>query len=726
MILLIGKIYISKENQQIVKNIEKHYVDNEKLSETFLKKAKNKINKQSKKESNDYFILGYISLNYDKNEKLAKNYFEKTLSSLSEKTNSFAKVYSYYYLAKDAKNSKNIDKAIDYAKESFESLDKNQYVKYQNIIWETFECLIDTEKGRELALKSYNKMKNYEYLLNKESKLYFYKKLAKLNKISSKYVYSMEHSLSVIDLAERLGNDEELYRAIIEMALVAKQTGQYKLALGIMDFNKNIKIKNKRSEADLIFYKFINLAEIESLLENNEKAINYINKIENYEKYIDENKLDDLKAVKKTVEAEYYLEKENFKLANKYLKEAKYLIDNDKQNFYKNKEFIYYKSLAKLYTKEKKYNEAINIYINIINLAQKTLELEYIETSLDELINLYNITNNGEKEYENGMALLKLKDYKNNIFSKHYYENIIYKFCSKKLRKESINIKITNVIFKILILILATFIFTFNIYPKIRKCINRRKIRNYRKENNYIIHYQPIVNPKENEIVGFEALIRLKLNNELIMPSIIIDNIEKYDMMGEISIWILKKIIKDYEKLKKIDNLSEKFYVSMNISLKEVEDDNILGRFKEIIKNSNIKEKSICIEITENNSYKDQKKAKENIEKLRKYGFLVALDDFGVEYSNISILGQFKFDIIKLDKYFIDNIHETDISKTVIEVFDYLSCMKEKNIVIEGVEEQYQVDFIKDTSSNKFYVQGYLYSKPLELDDLKNFKLNIN
>lgn len=724
--ILIGKIYISKENQHIVKNIEKHYVDNEKLSETFFKKAKNKINKQSKKESNDYFILGYISLNYDKNEKLAKNYFEKTLSSLSEKTNSFAKVYSYYYLAKDAKNSKNIDKAIDYAKESFESLDKNQYVKYQNIIWETFECLIDTEKGRELALKSYNKMKNYEYLLNKESKLYFYKKLAKLNKISSKYVYSMEHSLSVIDLAERLGNDEELYRAIIEMALVAKQTGQYKLALGIMDFNKNIKIKNKRSEADLIFYKFINLAEIESLLENNEKAINYINKIENYEKYIDENKLDDLKAVKKTVEAEYYLEKENFKLANKYLKEAKYLIDNDKQNFYKNKEFIYYKSLAKLYTKEKKYNEAINIYINIINLAQKTLELEYIETSLDELINLYNITNNGEKEYENGMALLKLKDYKNNIFSKHYYENIIYKFCSKKLRKESINIKITNVIFKILILILATFIFTFNIYPKIRKCINRRKIRKYIKENNYIIHYQPIVNPKENEIVGFEALIRLKLNNELIMPSIIIDNIEKYDMMGEISIWILKKIIKDYEKLKKIDNLSEKFYVSMNISLKEVEDDNILGQFKEIIKNSNIKEKSICVEITENNSYKDQKKAKENIEKLRKYGFLVALDDFGVEYSNISILGQFKFDIIKLDKYFIDNIHETDISKTVIEVFDYLSCMKEKNIVIEGVEEQYQVDFIKDTSSNKFYVQGYLYSKPLELDDLKNFKLNIN
>lgn len=645
---------------------------------------------------------------------------------MNEKTNSFAKVYSYYYLSKDAKNNKNIDKAIDYAQDSFESLDKNQYGKYQNIIWETFENLIDTEKGKELALKSYNKIKDYEYLLNQESKLYFYKKLAKLNKISSKYVYSMENNLSVVDLAENLGNDEELYKAIIEMALVAKQTGQYKLALEIMDFNKNIKIKNKKSEVDLIFYKFINLAEIESILENNEKAINYLNKIEDYEKYIDENKLDDLKTVEKIVEAEYYIEKENFKLANKYLKEAKYLIDNDDENFYKNKKFMYYTSLAKLYTKEKRYNEAINIYINIINSAQKKLELEYIEISLDKLITLYKITGNNKKEYENGIALLKLKDYKNDIFSKHYYESMIYKFCSKKLKKESINIKIINVIFKILILILFAFIFTFNIYPKIRKCTNKRKIRKYMKENNYVIHYQPIVDPKENEIVGFEALIRCKLNNELIMPSIIIDNIERYDMMGEVSIWILKKIIRDYKEIKKIDNLSEEFYISMNMYLKEVEDDNILEQFKEIIKNSNIKEKSICIEITENNSYKNQKKVEENIEKLREYGFLVALDDFGVEYSNISILGQFKFDTVKLDKYFIDSIHKTAISKTVIEIFDYLSCMKEKNIIIEGVEEKSQVDFIKDTSSSKFYIQGYFYSKPLELDDLKNFKLNIN
>ena len=63
---------------------------------------------------------------------------------------------------------------------------------------------------------------------------------------------------------------------------------------------------------------------------------------------------------------------------------------------------MYYTSLAKLYIKKKRYNEAINIYINIINSAQKKLELEYIEISLDKLITLYEITGNGKKNMKMG------------------------------------------------------------------------------------------------------------------------------------------------------------------------------------------------------------------------------------------------------------------------------------------------------------------------------------
>ncbi|WGX77109.1 EAL domain-containing protein [Paraclostridium bifermentans] len=149
----------------------------------------------------------------------------------------------------------------------------------------------------------------------------------------------------------------------------------------------------------------------------------------------------------------------------------------------------------------------------------------------------------------------------------------------------------------------------------------------------------------------------------------------------------------------------------------------IVETFKEIIKESDLPKGAICIEITENNSYKNKESASKNIKILKDSGFLIALDDFGVDYSNISMLDKFEFDIIKLDKYFIDNIGTSSINKTLIETADYLSTIKDKTIVVEGVEENYQMKIIKNTKSNKIYIQEYFYIKPLSVEELEKFKL---
>ncbi|MDO7203339.1 EAL domain-containing protein [Paraclostridium bifermentans] len=167
----------------------------------------------------------------------------------------------------------------------------------------------------------------------------------------------------------------------------------------------------------------------------------------------------------------------------------------------------------------------------------------------------------------------------------------------------------------------------------------------------------------------------------------------------------------------------KKFYISMNLSLKEIESIYIVETFKEITKEAGLPKGSICIEITENTNYKNKESASKNIEILKENGFLIALDDFGVDYSNISMLDKFEFDIIKLDKYFIDNIGTSSINKTLIETADYLSTIKDKTIVVEGVEENYQMKIVKNTKSNRIYIQGYFYSKPLSIEELEKFKL---
>lgn len=194
-------------------------------------------------------------------------------------------------------------------------------------------------------------------------------------------------------------------------------------------------------------------------------------------------------------------------------------------------------------------------------------------------------------------------------------------------------------------------------------------------------------------------------------------------MMGDLSIWILNKIIKDYSHMKTINYLEKDFYVSMNISLKEIEDEIICKKLKSILKESNIDENIICLEITENVCGEDYKKVAENIRELIDSGFKIAIDDFGVDYSNLSFLEKFDFNVIKLDKYFIDNIESSIIVQRLIDAIYHLSIKRNIAVVMEGVENLDQVELIKEISDHKFYIQGYYYSKPVEIDKLKEIKL---
>ncbi|MDU5491417.1 MAG: EAL domain-containing protein [Clostridium perfringens] len=245
---------------------------------------------------------------------------------------------------------------------------------------------------------------------------------------------------------------------------------------------------------------------------------------------------------------------------------------------------------------------------------------------------------------------------------------------------------------------------------------NQKNILNDLNKGNFILYYQPIVDPKKNLIVGFEALLRLKRNGQILTPYYFLKDIEKSNMMSEVSLLSFNKVISDYKVISNYSNLkNKKMYISFNLSFKEIEDSNFLNKLIEISVNNNMTNNSICLEIIEKFSLEDIDKIKKSLEILRLHGFLIAIDDFGVEYSNLDLLDKIDYDIIKLDKYFIDNIN----SKTNKKIIDFLSqiCkVYNKTIVFEGIEEKYQFDIIKSFSYEKTYIQGYYFSKPLDIE----------
>lgn len=297
-----------------------------------------------------------------------------------------------------------------------------------------------------------------------------------------------------------------------------------------------------------------------------------------------------------------------------------------------------------------------------------------------------------------------------NLYSKYFNEYL------DKLKNEKLLIGI----FLIIILVF--------IYKKRKDEVfgirTKRKISGYMKNDKYILYYQPIVDPKTNSVKGFESLLRLNKDGKILSPYSFIKEIEDNNMSLEISLWLLKKVISDYRIIKDYKMVKERdFYISLNVSFKEIENPKFLRALMKIAKDYKIDDCNICLEIVEKFGMEDVGIIRSAIRIIKGYGFSIAIDDFGVEYSNLDLLNKIDSDIVKLDKYFADNLDKSIINEKTVEFISEICSISNRTIVFEGVEEQYQADIIKAFPYEKIYIQGYFYSKPVDIETLKDFEV---
>lgn len=304
------------------------------------------------------------------------------------------------------------------------------------------------------------------------------------------------------------------------------------------------------------------------------------------------------------------------------------------------------------------------------------------------------------------------------VGAKYFYKE----YNKYKLDKEAIRLLL---IITFILVILCLIIIYKNVYPNIRKKKIRKLIRDRMNKYKYLLYYQPIVNPKVDSIVGFEALLRLiDFDGTILSPNKFIKEIEENDMMFDVSIWALNKAIKDYKLIRQYNNMEDReFYISVNISFKEIENERFIEQIRKVLLENDMDRNTICLEIVESVGINDFSKIQKAIKELKESGFIIAIDDFGVEYSNLDILAKLDFDIIKLDKYFVDNVEKSKIRIEIMEFLSNLSVTRNKVIVAEGVEVKSQKDIIKNINHEKFYIQGYFYSSPLSIEKLKYINL---
>ncbi len=238
--------------------------------------------------------------------------------------------------------------------------------------------------------------------------------------------------------------------------------------------------------------------------------------------------------------------------------------------------------------------------------------------------------------------------------------------------------------------------------------------------NEFALFMQPIMSLEGEGLTGFEALIRWNHPHKgMIPPDKFIPVAEETGQIVEIGQWVLQSVFEHLATWHEKGGVREKLYISANLSSLQLKDEFTMELIKKHLLSADFDHALMRIEITESAILDDAEHTREQLDKLKSYGAKLYLDDFGTGYSSLSYLHAFPFDVLKIDQSFIREI-ENDVTKrriaeSIIQLAEHLHM----RVVAEGVETEAHMNLLKGMGCHM--AQGYLFSKPLSLDEVEQF-----
>lgn len=231
----------------------------------------------------------------------------------------------------------------------------------------------------------------------------------------------------------------------------------------------------------------------------------------------------------------------------------------------------------------------------------------------------------------------------------------------------------------------------------------------------FVVYYQPKVSLETNEICGCEALVRWLRDGKLVPPMEFIPLFERNGGICALDFYMLESVCRHICDWK--EKGIEPVTVSINFSKTHLHNPDAADDILKIINKYGVDSRYIEIEMTEMSDYSDYEAFKKLVTKLKENGIMTSIDDFGTGYSSLNLLTDFMFDIVKLDKSFLDNIIRNNSATDEIVVRNIVRMVRELDmkVIAEGVETADQARFLKDIGCTM--VQGYLFDRPLPESD---------
>ncbi|RLA20077.1 MAG: hypothetical protein DRQ61_03430 [Gammaproteobacteria bacterium] len=235
--------------------------------------------------------------------------------------------------------------------------------------------------------------------------------------------------------------------------------------------------------------------------------------------------------------------------------------------------------------------------------------------------------------------------------------------------------------------------------------------------NEFELHFQPKVELKTRKIIGMEALIRWNRPGfGLISPFEFIPILEEAGLMSEVGSWVIQEAGRAYQKwVKKGLNPG---HIAVNLSERQFNNGQLLDSLSAVLTETGIPASALELEITESLMMGDAHNATNVLKEIKSRGFSIAMDDFGTGYSSLAYLKRFPIDTIKIDRTFVRDITTDEDDAAIIDAILAIARQLKLKSVAEGIEEEEQLAYLLEKGCE--IGQGYLFSKPVPVDEMAN------
>ncbi|MEU4425531.1 EAL domain-containing protein [Actinoplanes sp. NPDC024001] len=246
----------------------------------------------------------------------------------------------------------------------------------------------------------------------------------------------------------------------------------------------------------------------------------------------------------------------------------------------------------------------------------------------------------------------------------------------------------------------------------INEARQRMEIETALAEEQFVVHYQPVVDLPHQRVIGVEALVRWQHPERgLLAPNHFIDNAEETGLIVPLGRWVLQEACHQLARWQ-ADGVAAGLTMNVNLSARQFQNAGLVDDVRDAIERSGVEAGLLTLELTESMLLQDIDAAAETLHALRRLGVHLAIDDFGTGYSSLNYLKRLPVDVIKIDRAFITEVATDAGDKALVDAVVTLSRALSLKTVAEGIETDDQQEMLHRLGCE--YGQGYLFGRPAE------------